>query len=499
MFLEHTNKFENKRKEGIGMTKKTKSGVALLMAMALVTGMSTNALAAGKTVNAYKNNTYDSRGSDAKNFYDHVKAYSSGYSGSYKYGNDVSNSDFLSKSSTIKYWASHGRNNGSVYGDANSVDVRLSDGFKFSGGNLEFLFLASCYQLTGAGDNPRARYANSMIGDKAVRVICGYHEQAPKVGDTIVEKYFFNNPDSGSNDVRDGESVKSAWMKANIRANSVDGYSAPKNFLVLTHNNSSQYSRFEGYSSTTYARPNSSTSILRFSMTNQGGVNQPYSINEADKNEKLTSLEVPNYTLKVQEVSAAPSLEIGGEIGDKKVSFNEETAIQKSRNWFDTAFDSIALNSLKDNDVKVSPIVMAEVLEDSSKEVEVPVAYVVEQKNYHNGIRLAGDTYTTIVDDEGIKSSTFVWHQVVSENPVTTMKSSTIDYGKAVNLIKEKMIASKTTMSAISAQDRQTIQNCELLFVQAENSDIFRPSWVFETGDSVFYTVDCLDGTVSER
>jgi len=467
--------------------------------MALVAGMSTNALAEGKTVNTYKNNTYDSRGSDAKKFYDHVKAYSSGYSGSYKYGTDISNSDFSDKSSTIKYWASHGRNNGSVFGDANSVDVRLPDGFKFSGGNLEFLFLASCYQLTGEGDNPRKRYAKSMIGDKAVRVICGYHDSAPKLGDTIVEEYFFNNPDPGSNDVRDGESVKSAWMKANIRANSVNGYSAPRNFLVLTHEGDCQYSRFEGYSSNTYDRPNRSTAILRFSMLNPNGAKQPYSINEAINNEKLTSLEVPNYTLKVQEVSIAPSQEIGGEIGDKKVTFNEEIAIKKANSWFDTAFNNIALNGIKDDDVKVSPIVMAKVLEDSSKETEIPVAYVVEWKNYYNGIRLAGDTYTAIVDDDGIKSSTFVWHQVVSENPITTVRSSIIDYGEAVNLIKEKINASKTTMPAVSAQYRQTIQNCELLFVRDENSNVFRPSWVFETGDSVFYTVDCLDGTVSER
>lgn len=481
------------------MTKKTKSGIAILMVMILVTGISTNALAEGKTVNAYKNNTYDDRGSDAKNFYDHVKAYSSGYNGDYKYGTDISNSDFLSKSSTIKYWASHGRSNGSVYGDANSVDIRLPDGFKFSGSYLEFLFLASCYQLTGAGDNPRARYANSMIGDKAVRVICGYHETAPKAGDTTVEKYFFNNPDPGSNDVRDGESVKSAWMKANIRANSVDGFSAPRNFLVLTHNNSSQYSRFEGYSTTVYDRPNSSTSILRFSMLNPDGVPQAYSINEASNNEELTRLEIPNYTLKVQKVVATSSQEAGGEIGDKKISFNEEIAIQKANNWFDKAFSNIALNGIKDADVKVSPIVMAKVLEDSSRELEEPVAYVVEKKNHHSGIRLAGDTYTTIVDDEGIKSSTFIWHQVIGENPVTTTKDSAIDYVRAVNLIKEKINASKAAMPAIAAQDRQTIQSCELLFVQAGNSDEFRPSWVFETGDSIFYIVDCLDGTISER
>lgn len=375
----------------------------------------------------------------------------------------------------------------------------MSEGFKFSGGNLEFLFLSACYQLTGAGDNPRARYANSMIGNNAVRVISGYHEQAPKVGDTIVERYFFNNPDSGSNDVSDGESVKSSWMKANIRANSVDGYTAPANFLVLTHNNSSQYSRFEGYSSTTYPRPNSSTSILRFSMVNQGGTDQPYSINDAANVQEFADLKIPNYTLKVQEVSASPSQEVGGEIGDKKVSFNEDMAIQKADNWFNSAFNSVALNEIKDESVKVSPIVMAEVLEDSSKEVEVPVAYVVEHKNYYNGIRLAGDTYTTIVDDEGIKSSTFVWHQVVGEEPVTTMRSNTIDYDKAVYLVKDKINASKMTMAAVDAQDRQTIQNCKLLFVQDGNSDVYRPAWVFETGDSVFYTVDCLDGTVSER
>ena len=41
-------------------------------------------------------------------------------------------------------------------------------------------FLAACYQLSG--DKNRGKYANAMIGDKAVRVICGYHEQAPGAG-----------------------------------------------------------------------------------------------------------------------------------------------------------------------------------------------------------------------------------------------------------------------------------------------------------------------------
>lgn len=84
------------------MTKKMKTGIALLMVIATITGMSSAALAAGKTVNAYKNNTYDSRGSDAQNFYNNVKSYASCYSGTYKYGSEISNSDFLNKSSTIK-------------------------------------------------------------------------------------------------------------------------------------------------------------------------------------------------------------------------------------------------------------------------------------------------------------------------------------------------------------------------------------------------------------
>lgn len=359
--------------------------------------------------------------------------------------------------------------------------------------------MASCYQLTGAGDNPRERYANSMIGNQAVRVICGYHDQAPKEGDVLVARYFFNNPEPGNNDVREGESVKSAWMKANITTNSIHDYSAPRNFLVLTHNDNSQYSRFEGYSSTSYARPDNSTSILRFSMLNPEGTPQPYSINEVPHNEILENLEVPNYTLTVQEISVIPSQEAGGEIGDKKVSFDKQEAIQKSADWFNMAFNNASLNITTDAVTKISPIVMAEVLEDSVLEVEVPVAYVVELKNHYKGIRLAGDTYTTIVDDEGIKLSTFIWHQVVSENPISTMNGDRVNYDKAVALVKEKINITRMSMTDVAAKDRQTIQNCELLFVQEGTTSNYRPTWVFETGDSIFYSVDCFDGTISER
>ena len=58
-----------------------------------------------------------------------------------------------------------------------SMILQISNG---QGKIWNLFFLAACYQLSG--DKNRGKYANAMIGNKAVRVICGYHEKAPGAG-----------------------------------------------------------------------------------------------------------------------------------------------------------------------------------------------------------------------------------------------------------------------------------------------------------------------------
>lgn len=456
--------------------------------------------AAGKTVAGFKNNSYASQGySDAKIVVDGVYAKDSAYSKNYKEGYDVSQSDFFSKNHTIKYWSSHGSSAGYVYGDANDVSAQMTSSTKFSGGNLEFLFLCACYQLTGDGSNPRAWYANSMIGNNAVRVICGYHEQAPKKSDYMVAEEFITT-------AKTGESVKSSWMIANLNVYTEHGYTAPKDFLVLTHNNNSQYSRFEGFPGNTYSRPgSSSTSILRFSYVNQSGTNQPYSSGSSDAFTSLNSIVVPSYRIQVRPL--ATKTDISGEIGHTAITMDSDEALHASQEWLFAQANSMAstldgitssISPIASNPVpSTGSIVMAEVKEKSSQEVEVPIAHVVSYDNTYNGVPLLGDTFTTIIDDTGVIYGNYKWHEVIGIVPVSTAENlTTVDFQTALNQAQAFIQAHSSAQSAYV--DACEITRAALVFSPSQTDGIYTPTWVFDTTDEQRVLVDCITGSLSE-
>lgn len=202
-----------------------------------------------------------------------VKNYISSYSTTYKEAYQVTKSDFYDKTKTIKYWAAHGTNAGSMWGTSNNVQVNIFNdysNFSWAGGNLEFVFLAVCKQLDGLGSNPRAEYARAMIGDRAVRTVCGYHEAAPSGIDDDIARKFLEY-------AKTEESVKSSWILANTYYANL-GYST-RDYLVLTHSGAVQYSRFEGFSDTIYNRPDaSSTTIANEEMIVSGDWNETFTI-----------------------------------------------------------------------------------------------------------------------------------------------------------------------------------------------------------------------------
>lgn len=311
--------------------------------------------AAGKTVIGLENNK-PSGTSDASSFVSKIKAYDSGYVTKYKPPSSVTNSDFFDKTYTIKYWSSHGSNSGKVWGADSKASVNIfNQNFSWAGGNLEFVFLAACRQLDGLGSNPRKRYANAMIGNKAVRVICGYHEQAPAAKDKDVADKFISY-------AKTGESVKSSWILANKYWQD-KGYSTGV-YCVLTHSGDVQYSRFPGFPGKTYTRPGtSSKTILRFSQANPNGITQARSL-------EMKNIEVPNYVLKAKPIKLKVKknnnmkvlrnntelMLVGKEIGDGKIAFvyNENSGYYEPT-WMFTEEDTITTYKVNclDGDIQI--------------------------------------------------------------------------------------------------------------------------------------------------
>ena len=97
----------------------------------------------------------------------------------------MTQSSFTANTHNIKYWASEGNEYGEIWSNDPSVNVSfnlmdLNLKQKWGGNSsssLEFLFLAACNLVNGAGANPRKELANAMIGPGAMRAICGYHAQ----------------------------------------------------------------------------------------------------------------------------------------------------------------------------------------------------------------------------------------------------------------------------------------------------------------------------------
>lgn len=461
------------------------------MASMLIMSNTLTCSAATKTAIGLKNNSCSGT-SDAESFVNGIKGYDSGYTTKYKAPSQVTESDFWNKDYTIKYWASHGSNEGLVWGDASSVSVNIfSKSFSWAGGELEFAFLAACNQLDGANKNPRSRYANAMIGNKAVRVICGYHEGAPSSIDKNVADKFIEY-------AKTGESVKSSWILAN-KYYSDRGYSTGV-YCVLTHSGNVQYSRFPGFPGSTYTRPgSSSTKILRFSSANPNGTEQTYSLESAE----LANMEVPTYVLKAipVQLNATDNMNmavlrdenslmmVGAEIGDKQVNITKEEAAEYCKNQLSNAISNYSEINMDTAMESVTPIVMAEVNLDGGEEQEVTVAYDISFKNTYEGLEIVGDYMTGIVDDSAAVYLAGNWNEM--EKVDTKERSAMVDFNTAYNQVVQN-VASLTDMTR--SNNSATVSSAKLAFALNESTGYYEPTWIFSMDDDSLYGINCISG-----
>lgn len=474
---------------------KKKRILAMIMASMLVISNTLICSAETKTAVGLENNTPEGT-SDAEAFVNGIKGYDSGYTTTYKSPSSVTASDFWSKSHTIKYWSSHGSNDGVVWGANNSVRVDIfSQSFSWAGSELEFAFLAACRQLDGSNKNPRSRYANAMIGNKAVRVICGYHESAPASIDKRVADKFIEY-------AKTGESVKSSWILAN-KYFSDQGYSTNV-YCVLTHSGNVQYSRFPGFPGSTYTRPgSSSTTILRFSSVNPNGTEQPHSLKEY---EELADIEVPTYVLKATPIQLNVTdnmnmtilrdennlMMVGAEIGDQQVNISAAEAADRCKKQLSNAITNYSEINMDTAVESVTPIVMAEVNLNGGDEHEVPVAYDISFKNTYDGLEIIGDYMTGIIDDSSTVYLAGNWNEMEKVDMV--QRSATVDYNTAYNQVVQN-VAPFADVTRCS--DSAVVSNAKLAFAFNELTGYYEPTWVFSMEDASVYGVNCISGEMN--
>lgn len=444
------------------------------MVLVILVSNSANVFAAGKSIEAFKLNYYPGT-NDCQTMISGIKGYDSAYS-SYYSASSISQADLTNKTRCIKYWSSHGNNYGELWGNnynCPTVSVMGINNFKWSGSNLEFIFFAACRQLDGLGSNPRAKYANAMIGNNAVRVICGYHEDAPAGGsDVTVVSNFLQK-------AKTGESVKSSWIQANQM---VDNYY----YCVLTHSGNVQYSRFPGFPGLTYSRPgSSSTTILRFSSAKPNGTNQPLKSGSPSLGALIQECEIPNYSLKAIDTDIYVNSDIkttvlklgtylttqNNEIGDKEVCISEEKAVSITKEWLKDVYSGVEWNDFKDAELLVTPIVMAEVDLDGNveNEKETVIAYDISLRSTFNGIPIYDDKYCTIVDDTGVVSS------AVSHRNYEVVKNE-----KSKDMMDKEIIEKKLLSAGVDLND---VEKCSIAFMDDDGDGILDPVLSVRTTD----------------
>ena len=437
-----------------------------------------SALDTSNTVEAYKLNEYGGKISDCQVFLKELSNYQGKY-GSWEFIGKSGNKEPLTKDSftntdaKVKYWSSHGNDEGIVFGDRTVLTHSAHKAnFSWAGGNLEFVIMSACHQLTGDATNPRAKYAKAMIGEKGVRVICGYHIKAPsgKFGqDTKLIKNFLSFAKSG-------QSVKTAWILANER-NGNAGY------CVLTHAGEVQNSKLPGFGADNTKRPDSSsTTILRFTKRSPVG-----------KTEQLAVKRIPNYCLKAKALPASlksqehavsdTNMQVKREIETTDLKIGETQAKEIANLALYKEYKGVSVPAFSNASVSVAPIVAAEVEDDATKEVETPVAYSVTYTNQYGGVKIADDSYSAVVDNKGVNFSSLSWK---TYQKVPSTKHYLNQY-QALSCLARKSIWQKD------------VEKTDISFVKDKKTGYYKPCWEFQTKEDGNVYVDCATGEVKDQ
>lgn len=340
-----------------------------------------------------------------------------------------------------------------------------------------------------------------------MRAVCGYHENAPSEADLQVVDKFMDYAESG-------ESVKSSWMQANeyVYNYGTGAKSYCKNYIVLTHNNNSQYSRFPGFPGSTYSRPTTSTSIVRFSRAYPSGNDQEltgYVIGDALTDEQITELNnnlsnvLPTIRLNTVALQVRTSDHLvdnddgvinisNSEIGHTPVSMSEKEAAETALAYIADEYIGLQDGAFENSAMTVAPIVMAEVnLEgDASQEVENTVAYIVNIQNAYNGIPIDGSVFSIAVDETGIPFSSGKWHSVQIEMGAAQMDTEVMSLTEIIDALSEQATCEEMQMNVAEGNASRTVESYYIHYVPMGNLGVYKPICSFTMMDGKQLDVD---------
>lgn len=322
------------------------------------------------------------------------------------------------KNYDILYWSSHGSSSDSV-----SPQLNVVKGPPFYSGNtaysdwrgtnkLKVVLLAACYQLDG--DPYRARWANNIMRKTNIRVICGYHDQAPAANDDKIAKKFMDLCAAGN-------SVMYSWKNAN------SAYSNGGNYCILVYNEGNrQYYRLPGFPGNTYADPDpNSTKIYRYtSVTNGGNISMSSAAN-------VSNITVP-YTLNMagsacrqfNPASLIDCIPICTDVDQNAMFYAVRencltpTTAAKVHGINQQFLANLLQDSLDGSCTRLESLndVRAEVPIEGAEGPEEIIGGTTRIFQQHNGILLEGNCVVATSDDEGIIGFTSSWQDIAAAN-----------------------------------------------------------------------------------
>lgn len=335
-------------------------------------------------------------------------------------------SDFLSsKGAHVAYYSGHGASGtypvlnavsgsgmtSSAFNVATTLGVSgsnwASSSLISSSDNLRVMVLASCLQL----DSSVVKYYARIMKASGVRVIAGYHDIAPSLGDDTIATNFVQNADAGY-------CVLEAWRMANTY----------QNWAVLVFwDNENQAYNMPGFPGTEYPAPSSGASVYRYANF----LSTPREESTASVGDSIDA-----------QISALP-------LSITMTTIQNEASLQDySRDvaWANTSVPdddsdiqrmlATALNENMEAKIPVQYQVAREELDTETgivADTEVIVERTYQYFDTHLGVKIADSYVSATVDSEGVNTIKVNRKSVAATNTNITQTTATGETGQTIS------------------------------------------------------------------
>lgn len=396
----------------------------------------------------------------------------------------------------VIYWSSHG----SSYPKLNVINGPSFNTLDYfnptSSSPLQIAIFAACYQLDG--NSNRVSFANKMRNSK-VRIIAGYHEQAPADQDKNLVDHFFV-------DVKAGNSVRYSWETANVEVGKSDSW------IVLAYKDGyNEYYRMPGFKNernSEYPTPTSSTPIYRYWGLSNPAAEVKTVMPSGEKAFEYLSEGVP---LKIEPISGErkvradnikyimPDATITFLNNSQKITVREpkDTAISNSNESNNIVNEllsnQLGLGSVIDNSIMNEYLVMcAEIKEDGTDAPSEVIAKRITYNQSAYGIPVEGNIISVGVDHEGVYDIIDSWRDI---QPASGLSESDYSRGPKYNYSDVLLSAEKYLKS--EGRDINDIKESGLIYAK-NDADGYELSYSIKYTNGLQIYVNLTDLSVSE-